>query len=109
MNVVSWGILMPVGTTAARTLQAFAILLRPKQILEHISSDYGVSVLILSIVNILDGLDILDPGKKWKRAYIGVLIFLGSIVVVLEAFTWYVVLQRKRQSAKVPNELSIGA
>ncbi|KAG8365038.1 hypothetical protein BUALT_Bualt18G0061400 [Buddleja alternifolia] len=175
MNVVSWGILMPVGAMAARylkvfkstnsawfyihvtcqssayivgvagfvtgmklgrsspgvvhtihrnigitlfvigTLQAFAILLRPKP--EHKYRKYwnayhqamGYSVLILSIINILDGLDILDPGKKWKRAYIGVLIFLGSIVVVLEAFTWYIVLKRKRQSAIASNESSIGA
>ncbi|KAG8372648.1 hypothetical protein BUALT_Bualt12G0088500 [Buddleja alternifolia] len=97
------------------TLQAFAILLRPKP--DHKYRKYwnvyhqamGYSVLILSIVNILDGLDILDPGKKWKRAYIGVLIFLGSIVVVLEALTWYIVFKRKRQSARAPNESSIGA
>ncbi|KAG8391282.1 hypothetical protein BUALT_Bualt01G0171800 [Buddleja alternifolia] len=174
LNVVSWGILMPVGAMAARylkvfksanpawfyihvtcqssayivgmagfatgmkfgsnspgvvhtthrnigitlfvlgTLQEFAILLRPKPDhkfriywnMYHQMMEY--SVLILSIINILDGLVILDPGKKWKRAYIGVLIFLGSIIVVLEAITWYVVLKRKRQYARA-NELSSGA
>ncbi|KAG8372309.1 hypothetical protein BUALT_Bualt12G0052800 [Buddleja alternifolia] len=172
LNVVSWGILMPVGAMAARylkvfksansawfyihvtcqssayivgvagfatgmklgskspgvihtthknigitlavlgTLQAFAILLRPKP--DHKYRKYwnvyhqvmGYSVLILSIINIMDGLDILDPGKKWKRGYIGVLIFLGSIVVLLEAFTWYFVIKRKWQSARTLNESS---
>ncbi|KAI3457746.1 hypothetical protein Pfo_014409 [Paulownia fortunei] len=164
LNVVSWGILMPLGAMAARylkvfkaanpawfylhvtcqasayivgvagwgtglklgsdspgveqtthrsigitlfvlgTLQVFALLLRPKP--EHKYRFYwniyhhviGYSVIILSIVNIFEGFDILDPEKKWKRAYIGVLIALGTNAVVLEAFTWYVVVKRKRVS-----------
>ncbi|KAL2474528.1 Cytochrome b561 and DOMON domain-containing protein [Abeliophyllum distichum] len=162
INVVSWGILMPVGAMAARylkvfkvanpawfylhvacqasayavgvagwgtglklgsdspgvrhdthrnigitlfalgTLQVFALLLRPKP--DHKYRFYwniyhysvGYTVIILSIINIFEGLDILDPEKKWKKAYIGVLIFLGATAALLEAFTWYVVLKRKR-------------
>ncbi|KAI3465521.1 hypothetical protein Pfo_022184 [Paulownia fortunei] len=83
------------------TLQVFALLLRPKP--DHKYRFYwniyhhaiGYSVIILSIVNIFEGFDILDPEKKWKRAYIGVLIFLGVNAVLLEAFTWYVVMKRK--------------
>jgi hypothetical protein len=162
LNVVSWGILMPLGAMAARylkvfkaanpawfylhvtcqvsayavgvagwatglhlggegdeetthrnigiilfvlgTLQAFALLLRPKP--DHKYRFYwniyhhavGYSVIILSIVNILEGFEILDPEKKWKTAYIGVLIFLGANAAVLEAFTWWVVIKRKRQN-----------
>lgn len=164
LNVVSWGILMPVGAMAARylkvfkaanpawfylhiacqvsgyavgvagwgtglklgsdspgirhdthrnigitmfalaTLQVFALLLRPKP--DHKFRFYwniyhyavGYTVIILSIVNIFEGFDILDPEKKWKRAYIGVLIFLGATSALLEAFTWYVVLKRKREN-----------
>ncbi|KAK6141228.1 hypothetical protein DH2020_025025 [Rehmannia glutinosa] len=164
INVVSWGILLPVGAMAARylkvfksanpawfylhvtcqtsayvvgvagwatglklgsdspgvehtthrnigitifalaTLQVFAMFLRPKP--DHKYRTYwniyhqtiGYSVIVLSIVNIFEGIDILDPEKKWKKAYTGVLIFLGAIAAVLEAFTWYVVIKRKGQS-----------
>ncbi|KAL0300280.1 UNVERIFIED_CONTAM: cytochrome and DOMON domain-containing protein [Sesamum calycinum] len=172
LNVVSWGIMMPIGAMAARylkvfkvanpawfylhvtcqssayimgmvgwglglklghdspgvqrtvhrnigitlfvlaTLQVFALFLRPKP--DHKYRFYwnmyhhsiGYTVIILSIVNIFEGLDKLDPEKKWKRAYAGVLIFLGAIAVFLEAYTWYVVLKGRRQSAsdKHPQE-----
>ncbi|KAL2246175.1 cytochrome b561 and DOMON domain-containing protein At5g35735-like [Sesamum indicum] len=164
LNVVSWGILMPLGAMAARylkvfkaanpawfylhvtcqasayivgvagwgtglklgsdspgvertthrnigitlfalgTLQVFALLLRPKP--DHKYRFYwniyhhaiGYAVISLSIANIFEGFDILDPEKKWKQAYIGVLIFLGVNALLLEAFTWFVVLKRKRES-----------
>ncbi|KAK4437426.1 cytochrome and DOMON domain-containing protein [Sesamum alatum] len=87
------------------TLQVFALFLRPKP--DHKYRFYwnmyhhsiGYTVIVLSIVNIFEGLDKLDPEKKWKRAYAGVLIFLGAIAVLLEAFTWYVVLKRRLQPA----------
>ena len=93
-------------------LQVFALLLRPKP--DHKYRFYwniyhqaiGYAVISLSIANIFEGLDILDPEKKWKNAYIGVLIFLGVCVAVLEAFTWYLVIKRKRvdkQSHHVTN------
>ncbi|XP_021910378.1 cytochrome b561 and DOMON domain-containing protein At5g35735-like [Carica papaya] len=84
------------------TLQVFALLLRPKpnhkyrfywNIYHH---SVGYSTIILSIVNVFKGLDILNPDQKWKRAYIGILIFLGCVAVVLEALTWFIVLRRKR-------------
>ncbi|KAL2493787.1 Cytochrome [Forsythia ovata] len=133
INVVSWGILMPVGAMAARylkvfkvanpawfylhvacqasayavgvagwgtglklgsdspgvrhdthrnigitlfalgTLQVFALLLRPKP--DHKYRFYwniyhysiGYTVIILSIINIFEGLDILDPEKNGKK------------------------------------------
>ncbi|GAB4825265.1 hypothetical protein Ancab_008137 [Ancistrocladus abbreviatus] len=87
------------------TLQVFALLLRPNK--DHKYRLYwniyhhsiGYTVIVLSIINIFKGLDILDPAKKWKRAYIGILIFLGSIALILEAFTWLIVLKRKRAAA----------
>ncbi|XP_057792960.1 LOW QUALITY PROTEIN: cytochrome b561 and DOMON domain-containing protein At5g35735-like [Salvia miltiorrhiza] len=174
LNVVSWGILMPMGAMAARylkvfksanpawfyihvtcqtsayivgvagwgtgiklgsdsagveqtvhrnigialfalgTLQVFALLLRPKP--DHKYRVYwniyhqgvGYAVIILSIVNIFEGLDILDPEKKWKNAYIGVLIFLGAAAALLEAFTWYIVLKRRRESDKQPHHQTNG-
>lgn len=86
---------------AIGTLQMFAMLLRPKP--DHKYRLYwniyhwglGYSVIILSIINIFEGFDILDPEKKWKRAYIGILIFLGAVAALLEAITWVIVLKRK--------------
>lgn len=86
---------------AIGTLQMFAMLLRPKP--DHKYRLYwniyhwslGYSVIVLSIINIFEGFDILDPEKKWKRAYIGILIFLGAVAALLEAITWVIVLKRK--------------
>ncbi|KAI3828080.1 hypothetical protein L1987_02177 [Smallanthus sonchifolius] len=84
------------------TLQVFALLLRPKP--DHKYRIYwniyhtsiGYTVISLSITNVYKGLDILDPEKKWKHAYTGVIISLGAIAVILEAFTWFIVLKRKK-------------
>ena len=64
----------------------------------------GYTVIALSIVNIFKGFDILDPAKKWKRAYIGVIIFLAAVAAILEALTWIIVLKRKdNESDKYPH------
>ncbi|GKD08446.1 cytochrome b561 and DOMON domain-containing protein-like protein [Tanacetum coccineum] len=88
------------------TLQVFALLLRPKpdnkyrlywNIYHH---GLGYSVIILSIINVYEGLDILDPEKKWKHTYTGILIALGVITVLLEALTWFIVLKRKKEDKR---------
>ncbi|XP_022758950.1 cytochrome b561 and DOMON domain-containing protein At5g35735-like [Durio zibethinus] len=84
------------------TLQVFALLLRPKK--DHKYRFYwniyhhsiGYTVIILSIINIFEGFDILQPDDKWERIYIGILIFLGIVATLLEAFTWYIVLRRRK-------------
>lgn len=88
------------------TLQLFALLLRPNK--DHKYRLYwniyhhaiGYCIIILSIFNIFEGFDILDPEEKWKRAYIGILIFLGFFAIMLEAATWYIVIKRKRESSE---------
>ncbi|KAA8526577.1 hypothetical protein F0562_008220 [Nyssa sinensis] len=98
------------------TLQVFALLLRPKK--DHKYRFYwsiyhqtiGYTVIILSIVNIFKGFDILNPEDKWKKAYIGILIFLGFNAAMLEAFTWYIVIKRRRSgSDKYPEVANGGA
>ncbi|KAL7592065.1 hypothetical protein Lser_V15G34864 [Lactuca serriola] len=88
------------------TLQVFALLLRPKpdnkyriywNVYHH---GLGYAVIALSIVNVYKGLDILDPEKKWKNAYTGILIGLGVVAVLLEAFTWFIVLKRKKEDQR---------
>lgn len=95
------------------TLQVSALLLRPKK--EHKYRFYwniyhhiiGYSVIVLSITNIFKGFDILNPEEKWKRAYIGILIGLAAVAAILEVYTWYIVLKRKksRDNHKMPNEV----
>nr|ADK92875.1 expressed protein 2 [Hypericum perforatum] len=79
---------------ALGTLQLFALLLRPKP--DHKLRFYwniyhhtiGYTVIVLSIVNVYEGLDILDPEKKWKRIYTGTLIFLGAVALTLLLYTF---------------------
>lgn len=88
------------------TVQVFALLLRPKK--DHKYRFYwnfyhhsiGYTVIVLSVVNVFKGLDILDPEKKWKHAYIGIIAALGGIAIVLEAITWPIVLKRKWRSSE---------
>ncbi|KAH0969947.1 hypothetical protein GBA52_022103 [Prunus armeniaca] len=70
LNAVSWGVLMPFGAMVARYLKVFALLLRPNKdhkfrfhwnIYHHAT---GYAVIILSIVNIFEGFDILQPEKR---------------------------------------------
>jgi hypothetical protein len=88
------------------TLQVFALLLRPKpdnkyrfywNIYHH---SLGYSIIVLSIINVYEGLDILDPEKKWKNAYTGILISLGVMTVFWEALTWFIVLKRKKEDKR---------
>uniref|UniRef100_A0A2C9UW67 Cytochrome b561 and DOMON domain-containing protein n=2 Tax=Manihot esculenta TaxID=3983 RepID=A0A2C9UW67_MANES len=93
-----------IGTTlfCFATLQVFALLLRPKpdhkyrlywNIYHH---SIGYATIILSIINIYEGFDILDPEKKWKKIYTGIIIFLGALAALLEVITWIIVLRRKK-------------
>ncbi|KAM3301469.1 cytochrome and DOMON domain-containing protein [Capsicum chacoense] len=87
------------------TLQVFALLLRPKP--DHKYRLYwniyhhaiGYTVIILSIINVFEGFDALNGQKNWKRAYIGVIIAIGAIAVLLEAFTWFIVIKRKKSDS----------
>ncbi|XP_047955270.1 cytochrome b561 and DOMON domain-containing protein At5g47530-like [Salvia hispanica] len=94
------------------TLQVSALFLRPKKehkwrlywnIYHHFS---GYSVIVLSIVNIFKGFDILHPDQKWRRSYVGILIGLAALAAILEVYTWYVVLKRKKSSR--PDKMSNG-
>uniref|UniRef100_A0A2C9UVC4 Cytochrome b561 domain-containing protein n=1 Tax=Manihot esculenta TaxID=3983 RepID=A0A2C9UVC4_MANES len=84
------------------TLQVLALLLRPKP--DHKYRLYwnvyhhsiGYVTIVLSIVNIYEGFDILDPEKKWKKIYTGIIIFLGTITALLEVITWIIVLRKKK-------------
>ncbi|KAF5741382.1 hypothetical protein HS088_TW10G00379 [Tripterygium wilfordii] len=122
VGVAGWGTGMKLGSDSAGiqynthrnigitlfclgTVQVFALLLRPKK--DHKYRLYwniyhhtiGYAVIILSIINIFEGFKVLDGQKNWRTAYTVVIIVLGCIAVVLEAFTWFIVLKRKRVSS----------
>lgn len=63
----------------------------------------GYSVIILAVVNVFKGLDILSPEKHWRNSYTAIIVVLGIVAAVLEAFTWYVVIKRGKteESAKM--------
>nr|XP_043611345.1 cytochrome b561 and DOMON domain-containing protein At4g17280-like [Erigeron canadensis] len=87
------------------TLQVIALLVRPKKDhkyrifwnIYHHSLGYGV--IVLGIINIFKGFDILNPDMKWKRFYTGIIVILAAVALVLEVYTWFVVVKRK-QAAK---------
>ncbi|XXG90566.1 hypothetical protein AAC387_Pa12g2299 [Persea americana] len=76
------------------TLQILALWLRPKQNDDyrkywHIYHHFvGYALFSLIIVNIFQGISILRPAIIWKRVYVGILCFLGLIVLFLELCTW---------------------
>lgn len=93
-------------------MQVLALLLRPRKdhkyriywnVYHHLT---GYTVIILSVINIFKGFDILDPEKKWKRTYIGIIVTLAAIAVVLEAITWPIVLKAKK---KITEKSHLGA
>ncbi|XP_047171216.1 cytochrome b561 and DOMON domain-containing protein At5g47530-like [Vigna umbellata] len=99
------------------TLQVFALLLRPNK--DHKIRIYwnfyhyaiGYATIIISIINIFKGFDALevsvgDRYNDWKHAYIGIIAALGGIAVLLEAYTWFIVLKRKKSANKTAHGIN---
>ncbi|KAJ6334000.1 hypothetical protein OIU76_008454 [Salix suchowensis] len=90
------------------TVQIFALFLRPKK--DHKYRLYwniyhhgvGYVILILGILNVFKGLDILQPGDKWRTIYIIAIAVLGGVAALLELITWIVVLRRKSSKSTKP-------
>ncbi|XP_045805499.1 cytochrome b561 and DOMON domain-containing protein At5g47530-like [Trifolium pratense] len=93
------------------TLQVFALLLRPNK--DHKIRIYwnfyhwaiGYATIIISIINIFKGFNALevsagDRYDNWKHAYTGIIAALGGIAVLLEAYTWIIVIKRKKSENK---------
>ncbi|KAG9143166.1 hypothetical protein Leryth_027322 [Lithospermum erythrorhizon] len=59
----------------------------------------GYTVIVLSIVNVFKGLNMLEVEMKWRMGYIGFLIFLGGFAIFMEAFTWHIVLKRRKETS----------
>ena len=71
----------------------------------------GYATIIISIINIFEGFDALEQTVEnryddWKKAYIGIIAALGGIAVLLEVYTWIIVLNRRKTEAKMSNGVS---
>ena len=79
---------------AISTLQVCAILVRPSKghkirgAWNYYHYTLGVSILVLSILNIFYGFDILAPAPKWRYGYIGILGGLAGLTMVFEIVKW---------------------
>lgn len=117
LGVVGWGLGMKlqkyatpmkyyhrnlgIAIFALATLQVLAIVLRPKKDskirpwwnLYHHSVGYATIILIIR--NIFEGIDLLQPARGWKTAYIVVIVVLAVVALVLEVATWVVWLRRR--------------
>ena len=62
----------------------------------------GYAILVLGIFNVFKGLNILNPEKQWKSAYLITIAALGGISLLLEAITWVVVLRKKSNKSTKP-------
>ncbi|GAV91403.1 Cytochrom_B561 domain-containing protein/DUF568 domain-containing protein [Cephalotus follicularis] len=58
----------------------------------------GYATIALSIANCFKGFAILESLKVLKMVYIAIIASLGCVAVLLEAFTWFLVLRRKHAS-----------
>ncbi|KAK7359876.1 hypothetical protein VNO77_01841 [Canavalia gladiata] len=99
------------------TLQVFALLLRPNKDNKYRLAwniyhyAIGYATIIISIVNIFKGFDALemsvgDRYNDWKHAYIGIIAALGGIAVLLEAYTWIIVLKRRKSEGKTAHSIN---
>lgn len=98
-------------------IQVFALFLRPNK--DHKLRFYwnmyhyvvGYATIVISIVNVFQGFKSLDDyvGDRyndWKHAYIGIIGALGGIAVLLEAYTWIVVLKRRQSESKTAHGIN---
>ncbi|XP_020962602.1 cytochrome b561 and DOMON domain-containing protein At5g35735-like [Arachis ipaensis] len=48
----------------------------------------GYGLLAIIVINIFKGISMLKGGVGWKWAYIGIIAFLGAIILTFEIVTW---------------------
>ncbi|KAG6551359.1 hypothetical protein Mapa_007005 [Marchantia paleacea] len=110
LGVVGWGMGLKLGTLTTVdhskhrnlgialftlvTVQITALGLRPD--LDNKYRKYwnvyhhtvGFTLIILSIINVFEGIDLLAPEKGWKTAYVVILITMAVVALILEIGTW---------------------
>jgi hypothetical protein len=66
----------------------------------------GYATTIINIINIFKGFETLevstaDRYNNWKHAYTGIIAALDGIAVLLKAYTWIIVIKRKKSENKL--------
>ncbi|KAG0614215.1 hypothetical protein M758_6G159300 [Ceratodon purpureus] len=95
------------------TLQVLALVLRPHKntkpwrrywnIYHH---TIGYTTILLIVINNITGIDILDPGKRFRIAYIAFVAFLVAVAAILEAISWRRWwIMRKKLKIEVPSRI----
>ncbi|KAJ0988943.1 hypothetical protein J5N97_007299 [Dioscorea zingiberensis] len=78
------------------TLQVFALFVRPKKenkfrscwnVYHH---GVGYAVIVMGVINVFEGISILNPDKKWVHVYITVISVLALFALFLEISSWIV-------------------
>ncbi|OIV91847.1 hypothetical protein TanjilG_17839 [Lupinus angustifolius] len=95
----------------------FALLLKPNK--DHKIRIYWTiyhyliryATIIISIFNIFKGCEALQVSVQefyndLKHAYIGIIAALGVIALILEAYTWIIVLSRRRSESKTAHGIN---
>lgn len=92
-------------------MQVLAVVLRPHKdnkwrkywnVYHHL---IGYTTILLIVVNVITGIDILDPGNRYRIAYFAYIAFLVAVSAVLEVWMWIRWFQkRKRKSANAQFE-----
>ncbi|GER54567.1 auxin-responsive family protein [Striga asiatica] len=111
LNVVSWGILFPIGivfvTAYAIGVVGWATGLKLGRESEGVTYSYhrniGITLFVLATTQVFgsvlrpkNGFDILRPEAKWRDAYLVVSVVLASVASLLEVITWIATLRRKK-------------
>ncbi|KAH7437689.1 hypothetical protein KP509_05G084200 [Ceratopteris richardii] len=85
------------------TIQVLALVLRPskdhkiRRYWNYYHHSIGYAIVLLSIINIFEGLHILNPETKWKSGYIAILVLMAVVSVVLEVVTWVRYIRKRRE------------
>lgn len=101
----------PISDTPIDAVQVLAVVLRPHKdnkwrkywnVYHHL---IGYTTILLIVVNVITGIDILDPGNRYRIAYFAYIAFLVAVSAVLEVWMWIRWFQkRKRKSANAQFE-----
>lgn len=93
------------------TLQALALVFRPKPDHKHrfywnvYHHTTGYTTILFSIINVFEGLHILDGPKS---LYTAVIIVLIAVAVTMEAVTWRIVIKRRSSEMDQPTQSDNG-
>jgi len=67
----------------------------------------GYTTIALIVVNVITGIDILDPGNRYRIAYFTYIAFLVAVSAVLEVWMWTRWFQNRRRKKERMHNVNI--